>query len=504
MNKFKSKLKSVLPSDQRSEFFAYRIASVALFFTLLTTASAQTSGPLRQNQDNPAYFADANGKAVYLTGSHTWNSLQDMDAGNPPSPFDFDAYLDFLERHHHNFIRLWRWEQASWDLTASFPFDTDSKKVLAVGPHPWARTGEGSAFDGKPKFNLEQFDPEFFERLLARVQAANKRGIYVSVMLFEGWELSNMNWISHPFNKTNNVNGINGDPNDDGKGSEMHTLAIPAVLKLQEAYVRHVIDTIGQMDNVLFEIANESGDYSTEWQYYMIRYIKNYEATKPKQHPVGMTFQWAKGNFNQVTDTMLFESPADWISPRRDGMDGETYRTNPPVADSKKVILLDTDHLWGIGGNVNWVWKSFLRGYNPIFMDPYDNKVLGKVQPQQWDSLRQALGQTRRLAERLNLARMKPLPDLASSKYCLADPGNNYVVFVPEGGRVSVNLSTTNELNVEWIQPVEGTNVVGKPVMGGETLEFKSPLQGASILYLHKNSQSKSKFIKCNQLNKIL
>jgi hypothetical protein len=41
------------------------------------------------------------------------------------------------------------------------------------------------------------------------------------------------------------------------------------------------------------------------------------------------------------------------------------------------VILSDTDHLWCIGGNHSWVWKSFLRGLHPIFMDPYDGSILG-------------------------------------------------------------------------------------------------------------------------------
>jgi hypothetical protein len=158
-------------------------------FALAVPALGQSaSGPLCPHPENPRYFADAGRKPVYLTGSHTWNTLQDMETASSASVFEFSAYLDFLERHHHNFIRLWRWEQAAWDLTASFPFDTDSKKVLAVAPHPWPRTGGGSAFDGRPRFDLEQFDAAYFERLLHRVQAAGRRGIYVSVVLFEGWD----------------------------------------------------------------------------------------------------------------------------------------------------------------------------------------------------------------------------------------------------------------------------------------------------------------------------
>ena len=40
-------------------------------------------------------------------------------------------------------------------------------------------------------------------------------------------------WVYHPFNRVNNINGIDGDPNGDGEGTETHTLQIPAVTKLQ-------------------------------------------------------------------------------------------------------------------------------------------------------------------------------------------------------------------------------------------------------------------------------
>ena len=107
---------------------------------------AAAKGPLTVLKANPRYFTDGSGKAVYLTGSHTWNNLQDMGAGDPPPAFDFDAYLDFLERRQHNFIRLWHWEQFAWETKASADH-TGNKGVYTVAPHPWARGrgGRGGA-----------------------------------------------------------------------------------------------------------------------------------------------------------------------------------------------------------------------------------------------------------------------------------------------------------------------------------------------------------------------
>ncbi|NOR65839.1 MAG: hypothetical protein GQ528_00600, partial [Woeseiaceae bacterium] len=52
-----------------------------LMFVLLVSQAAQaepTNGPLRRCPDNPRYFADADGKAVLLVGSHVWYNLVDM------------------------------------------------------------------------------------------------------------------------------------------------------------------------------------------------------------------------------------------------------------------------------------------------------------------------------------------------------------------------------------------------------------------------------------------
>ncbi len=438
--------------------------------------AAPASGPLRVHPDNPRYFADASGRVVYLTGSHTWSNLVDMGSSDPPPEFDFAAYLDFLTRLNHNFIRMWTWESTRWQ-----PGHWRPNVTHTVAPHPFARTGPGEAKDGKPKFDLTRYDRDYFDRLRTRVAAAGARGIYVSVMLFEGWgmQLADEGWETHPFHPANNVNGIDGDVNGDDRGLETHTLANRRVLALQEAYVRRVIDTVGHLDNVLYEISNENHPPSTAWQYHLIEYIHRYERERPKQHPVGMTFQY-KGGSNQT----LFDSPAEWVSPNPEG----GYRDNPPAADGRKVVLTDTDHLWGIGGNQAWVWKSFLRGLNPLFMDPYDGTVIGNRFDPQWDPVRRGLGHTRRFAQRMNLATMAPSRELASTGYCLAhaSPGKGeYLVYAPEGGRLSVDLSATpGKLAAQWFDPTKGTSTDAGMIDGGAVQTFTVPFTGDAVLWL--------------------
>jgi len=434
------------------------------------------SGPLRVSSKNPRYFCDASGREVLLVGSHTWNNLVNMGRSDPPEAFDFDAYLDFLDRYGHNFIRLWAWDSSTWDTRANGKWGKDF--IHHAAPSPWARTGPGIALDGKPKFDLKQFNPAYFERLRGRVIAACRRGIYVSVMLFEGWGMMHGNrrrgtqeewaWRTHPFHPDNNVNGIDA-------GGKPHSRSSPAVNELQAAYIRKVVDTVNEFDNVLYEVINEGGEQ--KWDWWVVETARKHQRTKPKQHPIGIT-----GHGAERLDSML-ASPADWISPG--SQDG--FKDDPPAWDGKKVSLLDTDHVWGIGGNGPWVWKSFLRGHNPLFMDPYDGSVLADRFDPQWEPVRRNLGHVRRLASRLDLAAMTPRDDLASTKFCLADPRNAYVVYIPSGGKVKVSLGAAkNRFAVEWIHPSTGKSVAADAVTGGADREFTAPFDGDAVLHLSR------------------
>jgi len=453
------------------------MGSILIAATLGAAAeSGPGKAPLRPHPANPRYFTDGTGRAILLTGSHTWNNLVDMGPTDPPAKFDYDKYLDWLAAYPHNFFRLWTWELMSWDTRGN---REKEPLVHFAYPQPWNRTGPGLALDGKPQFNLREFDDEYFTRLRQRVSAAGQRGIYASVMLFEGWgiQFSPGGWKQHPFHPANNANNINGDLDGDGNGLEIHSGRSREITELQRAYVRKVIDSVNEFDNVLYEISNENHPASTPWQYEMIRFIHDYEKTLPKQHPVGMTFQY-KGGSNKT----LFDSPADWISPNPEG----GYRDDPPAADGSKVIISDTDHLWGIGGNVSWVWKSFLRGLNPIFMDPYDGRVLSRGTDPPWlQSIRAAQGHVLVWSQRVDLAALTPQGQLASSKYCLANPGVEYLVYRPAS---SPNLTVTlppGEFSVTWFDIAKGREVTAETVTHvGSHHAFTAPFDGDAVLHL--------------------
>ena len=227
---------------------------------------------------------------------------------------------------------------------------------------------------------------------------------------------------------------------------------------------------------MLYEVINEGGEQ--KWDWWVVETVRQYQRTKPQQHPIGIT-----GHGAERLESML-ASPADWISPGRN--DG--FGDDPPAWAGKKVSLLDTDHVWGVGGNGAWVWKSLVRGHNPLFMDPYDGSVLGKRFDPQWEPIRRNLGHARRLASRLDVAATSPRNELASTSFCLADPGNAYLVYFPTGGKATVALrETTARFAVQWFDPSTGKATAGRPVTGGADREFTAPFADDVVLYLSRS-----------------
>lgn len=453
-------------------------------------------GPLKRHPTNPRYFSDDGKRVVYLTGSHTWANFQDiLLTGLREEILDYDSYLDVLESYNHNFFRLWMFENSAW---AAWTMDK-----ITFSPLPFARTGPGTALDGLPKFNLDQWNEDYFIQLRERVIKAGKKGMYIAVMLFQGWSVNKpvitkggKPWEGHPFNKSNNINGVDGEiVNSDGL--DAYSLNIPSVSSYQEAYVRKVIDSVNDLDNVLYEIVNEidSTEAACKWQYQMINCIKEYETTLPKQHPVGMTIPW--DGINSQNNNELYNSPADWISPCVS--ENEDYKDNPPAGDGRKVIITDTDHLWGHGGNIGWVWKSFLRGLSPIFMDPllsipgrlvngdYAASDLNRRDYPEWEPIRINMGYTLKYAERINLSKMCPSMELASSGYCLANPGHEYLVYLPECNEVEINLGNTEHTyHLEWFEPGSGAIKDGGMICTAGKNKFVSPYKSDSVLYVFR------------------
>lgn len=485
-------------------------------------------GCLRKCLDNPRYVMDGTGKAIYLTGSHTWGTFQDrvpyQGEADPDSLFDYPEYLAMMVRHHHNFLRMWC-RDCGFFLEKA---EDGSDRVQACNePCAYVDVNTDGSLGNHPVYDLTRYNQAYFERLRERVIQAGEQGIYVSVMLFDAWNVDTRigsPWGGHPYHKENNINGIDGKREDteeeraqaqlsgasdqnleagfsqDTEHIRIQTLELPEVTKLQKAYIRKVLETLNDLDHVMYEICNEGYRKTKYWQYELVRFIHETKRQMPKQHPVWMS------HLVQAQNEALYVSEAEIISVGVENTD-EDYCINPPANDGRKIILADTDHLGGIWGTAQWAWKSFLRGLNPIFMDDYGMKgmagsvnqetdspvgvLFGRVQyelPADWrEPIRVAMGQTRDYALRMNLNRVFPYEELSSTGYCLADPGEEYLIYQPESGLFKLKLhGAKGPFDVEWFYPQTGERIMGRSFSGSMAIDFTPPKPGEVVLYLKK------------------
>jgi hypothetical protein len=416
-------------------------------------------GRLRPHKSNGRYFTNDTGRAVYLTGSHLGWELQD-NAWDKPVTFDFPGYLDLLSRHGHNLIRMWSVEHTRTDKSTT--------GVLA-SPMPFVRTGPGAALDGQPRFDLQQFDERYFRRLRERVQSAAKLGIYVMPVLFQGWshriskKHRNHPWFGNVYHKANNINGIDGARGGDPRLS--HSLGNAPLLAVQEAYVRKVMATLNDLDNVLYEVSNESLG-SIEWHEHMVRFIHRLETRAGPCHPVMLS-----GCGGGLTNAQLLTSPAEVVG--LSGIGDRNYLNNPPAADGTKIVIHDTDHIKPDYRQPDFVWKNLLRGNHPIVLD-WD---LTDRKDREWEPIRRAMGLSRALSDNLDLAATSPVARLASSGYCLADRGTTCLSYQPGGGGLDLDLREfPGQYGVAWWELPNARPRTSTPVSGGvrTTIELDS------------------------------
>ena len=263
--------------------------------------------PVRLHPRNPHYFL-FRGKTVALvtTGEH-YGSVLNGD-------FDFRRYLETLSAAHMNYTRIFGGSYVEMP-GKSFGIQRNN---LAPAPGrfvaPWSRSETPGYAGGGNTFDLDRWNPDYFERLETFLAEASKRDIVVELTLFSS-TYGDLQWQVNPFNPANNVNGT-----DAIEWKKLNTLENGNILGRQEQYVRKLVREVNKFDNVMFEIQNEpwsdrtvlvdtvnpylqkaardvypnsidlADDLSIAWQTRVASWITNEEANLPQKHLIAQNY----------------------------------------------------------------------------------------------------------------------------------------------------------------------------------------------------------------------
>jgi Family of unknown function (DUF6298) len=309
---------------------------IAVLLVLSSRLAAQSFPAVRLNPENPRYFLFRGKPLALITATEHYGSVINR-------PFNFERYLDDAARHKMTLTRtflLFRELQSARNPWS--PCKPDSPDYIA----PFPRTGPGKALDGEPTYDLDKWNPEYFDRLHRFLDAASKRSIVVELTLFSNTYAESV-WALNPFRAENNNQRLGHI-----QWQEYLSLKDKELVRRQSEYARKIIQETSGYDNVYYEICNEAGGgipghVSTaevdQWQKEIARVIGDEMRRLKSPHLVagGLAFAYGKPFVFAIDET--FRSPIFQIvnvHPLPDsGLQGRLYQLGHFM--SKELMLAE-------------------------------------------------------------------------------------------------------------------------------------------------------------------
>lgn len=429
----------------------------ALLMTLLASVVGMppSDGPIRLHPANPHYL-EFRGKPTILVGSgEHYGGVLNLD-------FDFKTYFDTLQRVGLNQTRTFSGSYR--EVPESFNIQNNT---LAPKPNryqaPWVKVAD--AANGRPEaYDLDRFDPAYFERLRAFVHTADKHGVIVEFVLFCPL-YEDVLWDVNPMNTRNNRNNVGDCPRE-----EVYTLKHPKLLEKQLAFVREVVTRLNAFDNLYFEICNEPyfGGVTLEWQARIAEEIAATERTLPKKHLIAQNVANAKA---------IVDKP---VHPEVDIIN---FHYAQPVAalDNYQLNLALGDDETGFAGLEDRTYRTeawlFLLSGGSVFShldysftcEHPDGtaKVQAPTPGGGSPALRAQLAFLKRFLEEFDFLSFKPDPKLVADglpqetqSAALANPGRAYAVYLSGAQPDTLRLHLPRgQYHYTWYDPRHGTTL---------------------------------------------
>lgn len=159
------------------------------------------------------------------------------------------------------------------------------------------------------KYDLEQWNPEYWDRFDRMLRETAKRQIMVQIEVWDRFDYTDAGgsdrWWNHPFNPRNNINYTGGEsglaeryPDHPGANRQPFFFTVPGlqnnrcVLRYQQAFVRRMLQSALRCDHVLYCIDNETSG-AEAWGRYWAAFIQDQARQQGKTvYITGMWDDW--------------------------------------------------------------------------------------------------------------------------------------------------------------------------------------------------------------------
>jgi len=425
---------------------------------------ANKSNGLQIYQKNPFYWS-YNGKPILLIGGSKEDNLFQLDT--------LRAHLELLRSVGGNYVRC--------TMSAR---DNNNLK-------PFIKDNEGL-------FDLEELNPEYWEKLDDLLSISNELDIIVQIEIWATYDFywGESSWGKNPFNP-----GLNRSYTSEGSGLpdtidhpaqtslNPFFLSVPAlnnnqlVLNYQKKFVNRLLEISLPYDNVLYSIDNET-TANFEWGKYWAAYL--HERARQYGKKVFVTEMWDSWDPTEgEVEGAIVQSPelsdwfAEYLNPSLHKTANFTYSLNDTVsyqfldvsnnnaqkgevhyltglwvrnavAQSGKIRPINNVKIYGGDRDRIWAgnhqdgkerfWRDVFAGHAAVrFHRPPSGIALSGEAQHQIKSLRM-------LTNKQEVFDLEPFNDILSAReeneaYCLSsNDRNRLIIYFPAKGSIKVNV----------------------------------------------------------------
>jgi hypothetical protein len=435
------------------------------------------------SRTHPQYW-EYNGETVLLLGGSDEDNLFQMPG--------LEQQLDLLASMGGNYVRN---TMSSRDSGNVWPFYLDPV------------TG---------KYDLQKWNEEYWDRFQALLEHTSARDIVVQVEVWATFDFYRDNWFRNPFNPVNNTNytaertklpaEVKTHPvycdNPFFWSVPSHQNNMP-LLTFQQRYVDRLLSHSLEFDNVLYCIDNETS-VTSEWGRFWSEYIRKKAAESGKK--VQVTEMWDPWDLDHISHRESFDHPETYsyveISQNNHQLGEEQWNNGlrqierlrkagrlRPVNNVKTYGSDRGVHGGGTHNGIQSFIRSALFGSAAVrFHRPPSGLGLGDTACVVIHGVRVASG-------RIDFFNAQPHNDLLGGRelneaYCRAVPGQDYLVYFPDSGEVTLDLgSGRQDFEVERLQLLTGewTGEDHEEEESGHNVTLRSP--GKHFIFVIKKTE---------------
>ncbi len=467
--------------------------------------------PIETSKINKNYFTYKDKTIALVTSAEHYGSVLN-------TAFDYITYLNSLKKNNLNYTRIFTGAYVEKPGAFEIVDNTlapDSNHFLS----PWARTNMPGYYLGGNKFNLDQWDPQYFKRLHNFIQEAAKRDIIVEITLFSSMYWAD-GWLGSPLNKNNNINHA-----DSIILNNVNTLYSKKINEYQAKMVSKIVQELNQYSNIFYEIQNEPwsdnninlnktidqfdkykfnnwqikleipNKNSSDWHKFIAQTIVDAEKTLSKKHMIAHNYANFYGDLTTADISNHVSLVNFHYALPTSARDNQNTKYTLGFDESGFTGTGDTAYVrqayrWllsggGLFNNLDYSFTSKLPQGTNIPNAPGGGGI----------SYRDKLGFLKAQLEKLDLNTSKPsLEHKAQERfYLLLDNKNNGLAFWEEDSvpQKKINLLPGQYL-IQWYiphNPAEKPQSNSLKVIAGQSITFTKPI--SNIDYLLKITRKK-------------